>query len=175
MIEIRKLTQEEFEKRLYDLNKNIEVIGKYQNNSTKVICKCKICHDEWSPLPANLFKGHGCPSCANNKRYSTEEFIIKLNEVNTDIELLDEYKSIFEKVHIKYKSCGHECFQAPHDLLQGASCTICSGKNKTTESFKKYISKINPQVTILSPYTKMKDKITIKGEKPTPLGVGWIA
>lgn len=44
----RKKTQEEFEKEIFDINPNIEVIREYKNNYTPVSFKCKVCGYEWS-------------------------------------------------------------------------------------------------------------------------------
>lgn len=156
---MKRLTHEEFLEKLYQINNNIEVLDEYKNNSTKIRCRCKVCNGEWSPIPSNLLKGHGCSICSGNKKYSTDTFIEKIKTVTDDVEIIGDYKSIFEKIKVRYKSCGHECCQIPHDLLQGTSCTICSGKSITTDIFMEDVKKINPHVTIVSDYTKMKDKI----------------
>lgn len=159
---MKRLTHEEFLEKLYKINNKIEVLDEYKNNSTKIRCRCKVCNGEWSPIPSNLLKGHGCSICSGNKKYSTDTFVEKLKNVTDDIEVIGDYKSIFEKIKVRYKSCGHECYQIPHDLLQGASCTICSGKNITTYTFEDDVKKINPHVTVTSDYIKMKDKVKVR-------------
>ena len=159
---MKRLTHEEFLKRLYQINDKIEVLDEYKNNCTKIRCRCKICNGEWSPIPLNLLKGHGCSICSGNKKYSTDTFIDKIRNINDDVEVVGEYKSIFEKIKVRYKSCGHECCQIPHDLLQGTSCSICSRKYIDAHTFEEDVKKINPHVSVVSNYTKMKDKVSVR-------------
>ena len=159
---MKRLTHEEFIHRLQKVNDKIDVIGEYKNNRTTIKCRCKVCDGEWNPLPSNLLKGHGCSICSGNKKYSTDSFIKKLKSVTDDVEVIDNYKSIFESIKVRYKSCGHECLQLPHDLLRGTSCTICSRKNITTDVFIKDVKNINPHVTVVSEYTKMRDKVKVR-------------
>lgn len=64
---------------------DIEVLGDYINNSTPILCKCKICGNEWSVTPNKLTQGRGCPLCASTKISSGERYIAKIlkdNHVN---------------------------------------------------------------------------------------------
>lgn len=63
----RRLTNEEFLKRLKVKNKNVDVLSKYTGALNKVKCKCKICNNIWYITPANLLDGHGCSICNNSK------------------------------------------------------------------------------------------------------------
>ena len=66
----RKLTHEEFLERFYEKNKNaenIEILGEYVNNYTKIKCRCKIDGYEWEAKPNNLLNGYGCPKCSESK------------------------------------------------------------------------------------------------------------
>lgn len=49
-----------------------EVLGEYVNNRVKVKVKHKPCGFEWSVIPKDFLKGHGCPKCQSSKG---EEFI----------------------------------------------------------------------------------------------------
>ena len=44
---MRKKTTEEFKRQIQDINPDIEIIGEYQGNKTKISCRCKICPHEW--------------------------------------------------------------------------------------------------------------------------------
>lgn len=46
------------------VNPDVEVLGEIKNNSTKVLCCCKICQHEWFAAPYTLKSGVGCPRCA---------------------------------------------------------------------------------------------------------------
>lgn len=62
---MRKKTHEEF---MIDFrekgNPNVIILGKYINNKTKILVKCKIDGYEWYVSPSNLLYGTGCPVCA---------------------------------------------------------------------------------------------------------------
>ena len=80
-----KMTHDEFIERLSIVNPDIEILGKYINSKTPVLCKCKIDGNEWCASPNNLLSYKGCPRCkksqgerrienyliANNIKYET--------------------------------------------------------------------------------------------------------
>ena len=47
----KRKTHEQFIDELYLINSNIEVLGTYINNRTKILCKCKIDEHEWMARP----------------------------------------------------------------------------------------------------------------------------
>ena len=62
-----KLTHEEFINELKEINDNIEILGEYVNNRTKIKCKCKIDGHEWEATPNSLLSRTGCPKCNESK------------------------------------------------------------------------------------------------------------
>ena len=55
---------DDFVSELYEINPNIEVIGKYQSTHKKIKCRCKIDGHIWEGYPANLLnRSAGCPFC----------------------------------------------------------------------------------------------------------------
>ncbi|EOW4242935.1 GIY-YIG nuclease family protein [Escherichia coli] len=48
------------------VNSNVEILGETKGTKDKVPCRCKICGHEWSPTPASLKSGQGCPKCAKH-------------------------------------------------------------------------------------------------------------
>lgn len=67
----KKKTQEEFEKEVKEKYGNeLTILSKYVNSETKILVRhnCKRCNNhEWEITPNNLYKGRGCPVCANKK------------------------------------------------------------------------------------------------------------
>ena len=49
------------------INPNIEILGEYVNNETKIGCLCKQCGLEWFTTPHILKGRHGCPHCSKFK------------------------------------------------------------------------------------------------------------
>ena len=62
-----RLSQEEIVSRVFEVNPDIELLGKYETMSTPIQCKCKLCKNIWYPLPCNIISGHGCPKCIKSK------------------------------------------------------------------------------------------------------------
>lgn len=60
-----KKTHEEFVEEVRVINPNIEIIGKYVNTRTKILCRCLIDGYEWEAMPYGLLRGTGCPKCAH--------------------------------------------------------------------------------------------------------------
>ena len=90
---MKKLTQEEVEKRVKEANPFYEIRGEYKNTRTKVLTYCKIHDIEWLGNPDNLFKGLGCPKCVSEKRSKSklktnEQFLQDLQKVNPFLEPL---------------------------------------------------------------------------------------
>ena len=61
---------------------DLEIIGEYKNNSTPILCKCKICGLKWYVTPNKLTQGRGCPACHSNKISSGERLIFKFLKEN---------------------------------------------------------------------------------------------
>lgn len=61
-----KKSHEEFIEEFYEKNpnaENIEILGEYINNKTKIKCRCRIDGEIWYPTPSDLLRGHNCPKC----------------------------------------------------------------------------------------------------------------
>ena len=126
-----KLTHKEFINRLQQVNPNIQVLGTYTNNSTKIKCRCKIDGYEWEVKPNCLLSGHGCPKCKGKRQAQTlvmthEEFMERLHQLNSNIELLGTYTVGRNKIKCKCKVCGHEWTPTSSSLLRGKGCPKCS-------------------------------------------------
>lgn len=89
---MRKLTHEEQVAAIAKVNPDVEVLGEIVNNSTKVLCRCKVCNHEWSATPSNIKYGRGCQKCAGNMKLSHEEQISAITKVNPDIEVPTQMK-----------------------------------------------------------------------------------
>ena len=83
-----KLTHEEYVRKVKEINSNIEVIGKYCNNRTKIQHRCKIDGTNWNTTPNNILHGKGCPTCGNKKKseynfLTHDEYVLKLKNIKT--------------------------------------------------------------------------------------------
>ena len=164
-VQSRKITPEEFRKRVYEVNPKIRVIGDYKATKYKVKCKCEVCGYEWMGNPQNLLKGSGCFQCYGSKKKTTEEFVEELSHINDKIEVVGKYKGAHEKIDCKCLICGLGWSVAPHSLLKGQGCPKCATEiiaNKLRSSKEQLINKIavfGHDIEILGEYKNAHTKI----------------
>lgn len=147
----RKITQEEFEKRVrkihgqkYDL-RNTRYVGVHEK--VEVVCPKHGC---WWVTPDNLFHGHGCPKCGDEsvsrkRLFSQQQFIEKVHAVHGknryDLSRA-KYISSVKKVEIVCPEHG-SWWVIPYSLFIGKGCRKCSGYAKLTqEEFEKRIKEV---------------------------------
>lgn len=143
----KRKTTEEFKKQMQDINPDIEIIGKYQNNKTKISCKCKICSHEWEARPDNLLHWE-CPKCrlvkiGNKNRKTLEQFITQSNKVHNYKYNYDKVKYIRDDVKVTITCPIHGDFeQTPSNHLQKHGCPKCN-TSKGELFIEEYLTKQN--------------------------------
>ena len=87
-----RLTNDEFIKKLYKINPNIEPLETYQNSKIKILVRCLKCKHEWKTKPNALLNYVGCPVCCE----SVGERIIRnfFNEHNIDFESQKKFNNL---------------------------------------------------------------------------------
>lgn len=130
---MKKLTTNEF------INRAIKIHGdkydysnsKYKECDEKIEINCKI-HGLFFQTPyCHVQLSQGCPKCAGNKNYTTNEFIEKATKIHGgkyDYSNVNYINSLIDviiicKIHGDFK-------QKPKNHLQGCGCFICGGKQK---------------------------------------------
>jgi len=106
---------------------------RYQSMHAKVKIICDI-HGVFEQEPINHLKGSGCPNCANNQKYSVDEFISKATDIHGgkyQYESVD-YNGAKHKIKITCQNHG-DFLQLPNDHLDGHGCTKCSLSNSTAQ------------------------------------------
>ena len=125
---------------------DIELLSEtYENSNTYIHVKCKICEHKWPAKYTNL-KNHstGCPNCAGNMKYTTEEVRDYLDSV--DIELLSEiYENSRAYIHVKCKICGYDWNPKFSSIKnQSTGCPSCAGNIKyTIEEVRDYLDSVD--------------------------------
>lgn len=165
---MKRLTTQEFIDRLFLVNPNIEVVGEYKNQRTKIQVKCKICGHAWLGNPGDLLSGHGCPKCryinnSKRSRMSHEIFIERLSQINPHIIVLDQYVTSQQAIAVRCEHCQYEWMVKPNTLLNGIGCANCARlKKKTTNEFIEDLSKINPTIDVLGEYLGNRSCIKVR-------------
>ena len=111
----------------YDYSETI-----YTDCNTPVNILCKE-HGKFSQAPQVHIRGSGCPYCAGNIAYTTEEFISRAAKVHNNKYDYSEvhYTNKYTKVCIICSEHG-KFLQRPMHHLKGTGCPKCGGHNHDT-------------------------------------------
>lgn len=92
----KRLSNEDFLERLFEITDSIIPLEKYYDSKTKIRFKCKHCNHEWKAAPFNILNGNGCPEC----KYSSGEQKVK------DVLLKNDILYIPQKTYKNLKGVG---------------------------------------------------------------------
>lgn len=146
--------------------------SEYVDNHKNLLIECPCGNQYFRAF--SIFKGtpkrkgvHCCPSC-NGITINTYESV-KSNLKKYDIILHEtEYTNQDTKIKVEYK-CGHKCNRTYANIIKSKyECPQCkkNGYNRDTNQLKKEIHDItNGEYELMSEFTKMIDKVTIKHNK----------
>lgn len=163
-------TTEIFIKKMKEINHNILILGEYKGSKEKILCKCLIDEYEWNPTPCTLLKGHGCPKCAKNNKYTHEEFcnLIK-TKYNNDIKILSNYNGSRNKIFYRCNKCGMVHTVKNASSLLGKSCNYpcinCAAKERglkfrlSQKEFEDKLYSKNNNIKCVDGYVKSNIKI----------------
>lgn len=103
----------------------------YRNHKSKAIVKCCIDGFEWAATVNSLLgaKSHGCPQCANNRRWTAEERIAQINSLpNISFVRWDrKYRNCYSKAVCRCGIDGTEWAARVDNLLNiGQGCPRCA-------------------------------------------------
>lgn len=165
-----KKSENEFINIVKEKSPNIEVLGKYINNRTSILCRCKICNYTWYANPRYLQKekkrSSGCPKCSNVLKISHEEFVDRVKQINPKIKIIGKYESANKKVLCSCEICNYQWGISPSKLYVGQGCPKCGGKLKIShEEFIQIMNNINPNIEIIGNYKNISTKILCKCKK----------
>lgn len=108
----------------------------YVNCKTKVDIICKI-HGVFKQTPdKHINLKCGCPYCANNVRFSTNQFITKAKIVHGDKYNYDNVVYVNNRTNVDIFCHSHGFFkQKPYNHLNGRGCPYCSIRQKSNYEF----------------------------------------
>jgi len=135
---LEKLSYENVRQFLFD--KNIKLLSKeYQNNHTKLDCRCLKCDYLWSPRFNDVQQGQGCPKCAKHAPHSREEVIQILREYNIELLSAPEAQIRVEtKLQCKCLICNNIWSPTLHNIQNDHQCPMCAKDNRKQTCLEKY-------------------------------------
>ena len=122
-------THEQFVCDMKIKNPDIKIIGEYINHHTPLLCECLICGYQWMSKPKYLHKKQGCIMCLNrDKAKSHDIFLAELEMVNSNIQILSEYRNAKTRIKCRCLDCLYEWDTYPDSLLNGSGCPCCCNR-----------------------------------------------
>lgn len=164
-------SHDEYVSLLKEVNPNVVVIDKYINSQTKILHKCLIHDFEWSIIPNSVIAGHGCPKCGNNYRMSHKEYVDKVSNINSNIEVVGTFKNIKTKIPHKCLIHNYIWNAFPESILRGAGCIRCGAdksgeiRSYTHENYVKKLFDLNPDIIAIEEYINSSTNILHKCKK----------
>lgn len=137
-----KLTQEDYERKMKEINPNLKILGKYTKGCEKIEYVCIKCGYKHKSVASDLLRGVGCPKCSGKIRFTQEEFEKVVKERNDTIQILGKYTGSREKIAYKCLICGYEGNCKASHLLEGQGCPVCC-LSKGEKSISKILLKYN--------------------------------
>lgn len=144
-------------------NPTIEVIGQYNGIYTKIAHRCKIHNVIWDAIPHNILYGAGCEQCRversrESQGINQEWYVNQLAIKNPNLEVLEEYKTIEDKISHKCKKHGVIWKISPANALKGCGCKECKKEKihnaftKTKEQYCEDLKNKNPNIVLIGEY-----------------------
>lgn len=168
---MKKLTTEEYKKRIEEINKDIEIISEYTGIHDIITARCKIDGNVWKTEARVLYRS-GCPKCDITKRTkTTEQFKKEVGRVNPNIEVLGNYKTSRNKLKFRCKLDGTIWETMPYTILGGCGCPKCADikrinkKRKDIDIIKKQIKENNKDIELVGEYKNALSKTKFKCNK----------
>lgn len=123
---MKKLSNDEFLKKLNEKNIKYQPLEEYKNGKTKIKFLCDK-HGEFFARPNDILNGQGCPYCGGTKKMTTNDFIEKAKKVHNNFFNYEKTKYISsnEKVLITCPIHG-DFWQKANNHLNGYNCPLCS-------------------------------------------------
>lgn len=156
---MKKKTHEEFINEISIKNPNTIILGTYNGNNNKILCKCKKCGYEWSSLPNNLLKGKSCIKCGGNNKLSQSEFIEKVKKTNPHWKVISIYKNSKSPIECQCIKCGHiKTVNQAANLYKNVPCKNCDNLIQSDDDLIKWLSVNNPTVEYVAGYRIQREK-----------------
>ena len=126
-----KLTQKEFEDKVYAINPDLDLSKAIYIDSNTPVTVISPLKGEFDILPVSLFKGYG----KTFKKLSQEEFIKKVNTLHPEYDFSDTvYKGMREDIKFICPEHGEVSTQASSLYYRGSKCNQCSYNSRGVNS-----------------------------------------
>ena len=154
-------THEQYVDEVKIVNPNIEVIGQYTNAKIPIEHRCITHNIFWNAYPFAILRGGGCYKCGSEKitnrfKKTHEQYVRDLKNINSKIEVLEEYIDSLTPILHKCLIDNYEWMARPANILHGTGCPKCS-ESKGEKSIRIWLEKNNIDYIHQHKYEDCKD------------------
>ena len=169
----RMKTNEEYIIELKEKNKYVEAFEEYKGMRKSIYVKCKICGELYKSSPLSLFNGGMHRKCFDKielgkiLKKDQEEFLKEAKLKNKYVIPIGEYTGTHNDIKCICQECLEEYVTTPYIILHGGRHKKCydASQTKTNEKFIEELSKINPDVAVISEYKNCKTYVQLRCKK----------
>ena len=157
----RRLTNDEFIKKVEDLTSDYLFLEDYVNSHVKLKVRHISCGNEYMVKPNKFITaGRRCPKCNGGKRYSNQDFLTMFNELaNDEYTILEEYTRSHSPLKMQHKLCGNVIFMSWSNFKQGYRCKHCTTtESKAVLEIKEYLIDNNIEFELEKKFEECKYK-----------------
>lgn len=167
----KSITTNTLIERIKNISPNIEILGEYQGCENHILCRCRLCGNEWETSPRSLSQGSSCPECAkksrsNMRKRNAEDVLSDIVKMHPYFVLLGDYVDTQTDVSWKCSICGSIWKSTPSNLLSGNThCYTCSKKRVRknallpNDEFEKRLNSVLPHIKPLDKFDGYYAKI----------------
>ena len=166
----QKLTQEQFEQRVKEVDPSFTVVGKYEGyyypdgKPRKILLRHECGYEDEYCI--NNFMHHRCKcrKCYNLIPMTHEMYVEKVSTLNPTIEIMGKFKGTNKKIDCRCKVCNYS-WSTDAQQLYNHGCPSCAGVIKTPEMYYKEVEEKFPnQYEFLTEYTAVYNDITVRNK-----------
>lgn len=165
-----KLTQEQFNNKIKEVDSSFEVIGEYlgyyypDGKPRKILLKHNCGYEDEYLIPNFIHNRCKCRKCNNLIPMTHEMYVDKIKTINPNIEIIGTFKGTNKKIDCKCKKCSYS-WSTDAQVLYKHGCPVCAGVLKTPELFYHQIEEKFPnQYEFISEYIGIYKDITVKNK-----------
>lgn len=140
-----KINTQIFKEQMFNKQPNIEVLGEYLGDKSKIKVRCKICGHEWEDSPTHLKQGRGCSKCKKQQKLKIleKDFIKRCSEKHNNKYDYSMVKYVNQHTIIDIICPIHGIFhQEAQSHLRGRNCPKCAHPSKAP-ILSEFIEKAN--------------------------------
>lgn len=166
----QKLTQEQFQNRIREIDPSFDVIGEYQGyyfpngKPRKILLQHECGYKDEYLISSFIRHKCKCRKCNNLIPMTHEMYINKISSINPNIDIIGRFQGTRKKIDCKCKICNHVWSTSAY-VLYKHGCPACAGVIKTHEMFCNEVEEKFPNRYIfLTEYKGIHKDITVKNK-----------